>query len=59
MQPAILDGRAITRILHAISSPLFPASQWNSSRWWGRYSHVDFDCVLRVAEEVAGSGDQA
>ena len=54
----MLDGRAIARILHAISSPVFPASQWRSSPWWGRYSHVDFDCVLRVAEGIAGDGTQ-
>lgn len=53
-QAALVDGRAIARILHAVNSPMFPASEWAKSPWWGRHAGVDFDVVLQAADRVVG-----
>lgn len=45
-----LSGRALARILHGLPSSAFPAAQWKSCGYWGRYADVDFAAVLHVAE---------
>ena len=42
-------ARAVARILHGLGSPAFPAKQWSSNAFWGRYTTTDFAAVLRAA----------
>ena len=47
-----MTPRAITRILHGVSSPAFPASTWGRTPHWGRYEAVDFRAVMLAARKA-------
>ncbi|QDZ17731.1 ATP-dependent DNA helicase [Chloropicon primus] len=47
--PTMLTGRAIARIMQALSSPAFPASTWRRSTMWGRYMGTDFEELVKAA----------
>ena len=51
-QAAVVDGRTLARIAHAVSSPMFPAREWSKTPWWGGHAGVDFDAVLAAADRV-------
>ena len=40
----------MSRILHGLNSPAFPAKEWRKCGFWERYTEVDFATVLRVAK---------
>jgi len=39
----------VARIFHGIQSPRFPATEWYSTSFWGRYSTVDFYLIKKLA----------
>lgn len=45
-------ARQVARILHGISSPAFSAKDWHLCHLWGRFVHVDYRAVLRIAADV-------
>jgi len=48
-----MSAQAVARIMHGISSSAYPAADWKKCGYWGRYSDVDFACVLLTAEEAS------
>ncbi|CAI7765282.1 unnamed protein product [Closterium sp. NIES-53] len=46
-----VNARAVARILHGLTSPAFPASDWSKHHFWGRYADIDFHTVRRIAVE--------
>uniref|UniRef100_A0A0A9DNQ9 Uncharacterized protein n=1 Tax=Arundo donax TaxID=35708 RepID=A0A0A9DNQ9_ARUDO len=53
--------RAVTRIMHGISSPAFPSATWSKNHFWGRYMEVDFPLVMEAAKaelvKLVGKGE--
>ena len=49
---APLNGRAVARIFHRISSPSFPKKEWGTNRCWGLHRDVDFFELQRLADEL-------
>ena len=48
----VKTARACARVMSGIGSPGFPASIWCSNRFWGKYTHVDFEVILKAASEI-------
>ncbi|XP_060604089.1 ATP-dependent DNA helicase Q4-like [Ruditapes philippinarum] len=49
-QEHALNGRAIARIFHGISSPCFPATTWGRvRRFWRSHLDVDFNVLMKMA----------
>ncbi|KAI8901459.1 hypothetical protein BC833DRAFT_617614 [Globomyces pollinis-pini] len=49
----ILDcGDNVARIFHGIPSPKFPAFEWNTNEYWGKYSFYNFKDLTRMASTV-------
>ncbi|KAL5020858.1 hypothetical protein ScPMuIL_000013 [Solemya velum] len=47
-----LNGRAIARVFHGISSPCFPASTWGRvRRFWRSHLNIDFNFVMKRATQ--------
>ena len=45
-------GRAVARIFHGISSPLFEAIMWGGQkRFWRRHMDVDFNVLCQLAKQ--------
>eukprot|EP00048_Salpingoeca_helianthica_P011381 m.163801 g.163801 ORF g.163801 m.163801 type:complete len:98 (+) comp15220_c0_seq1:41-334(+) len=42
-------GRAVARIMHGISSPMFSARDWSRTPAWRRLLQVDFSHVRAIA----------
>ncbi|KAI9502204.1 hypothetical protein BX070DRAFT_226927 [Coemansia spiralis] len=47
----LTSGRAIARVLHGLSSPSSPASQWSWCAEWGSLVWTDFEAVRQCAQE--------
>lgn len=43
--------RAMARIMHGLGSPAFPSATWSKCHFWGRYMHIDFEEIMKAAEE--------
>ena len=59
LQGCSLTGRAVARILHGVSSPAFPASQWSKCGFWQQYTHVDFAQIAVMAQNEVDVSRQA
>lgn len=45
-----LNGRAVARIFHGISSPCFPATTWGRvRRFWRSHLDIDFNVLMKTA----------
>lgn len=48
----VVNGRSVSKIFHAVHSPMFPVWTWASHGMWGAYAHVDFRDVVRLVEDM-------
>lgn len=46
------SGRNLARIFHGISSPNYPAVMWGRCKFWRAHCKNDFNCIVRLANEV-------
>ena len=55
--PAALKSLFIAKIFHGLSSNLLQQQDWLHTGLWGRYSQVDFQCIIGIAERCLNSSD--
>lgn len=44
------SARQVARVLHGLSSPAFPARDWERHPFWRRHHEIDFDELLALAQ---------
>lgn len=42
-------GRALARIFHGVSSPVYPAVIWGRCKYWRAHIKTDFNHILKLA----------
>lgn len=47
-----INGTAIARIFHGLSSTAYPADQWRKCGFWGRYTAWDFRAIVDMSRGV-------
>ena len=45
--------RAVARILHGVSSPKFPVTEWSKANAWGRQPATSFSEIMKFCQSIA------
>lgn len=48
----VTNARIVARIFQGISSPKYPAFDWNRNEYWNKYANVKFEELYRLAKKV-------
>ncbi|KAH9130448.1 hypothetical protein LEN26_008510 [Aphanomyces euteiches] len=48
----VISAQSITRILHGLPSPCFQAKEWQSHRFWSKFSPLPFDKVKAIVHDI-------